>query len=178
MTSATQASSGGTQKYQIQTKLYKASIQKFVELMRTILFLVNIKVSANGSWTAFTYRHPEGQCGNLGLGGREGAVMVGLFGSKWTTADIGLATKEWHSLCLTWSNTEGRPLLYVNGNLTDLEAGKYSFSRHKTLTFEQGGCQLFFISTVHLQNSSTKVFFFHIVECCMSYLRTKMMESI
>lgn len=159
MTSAMQASSGGTQKYQIQTKLYKASIQKFVELMRTILFLVNIKVSANGSWTAFTYRHPEGQCGNLGLGGREGAVMVGLFGSKWTTADIGLATKEWHSLCLTWSNTEDRPLLYVNGNLTDLEAGKYSFSRHKTLTFKRGGVNFVYIHCTFAK-SSTKVFFF------------------
>ncbi|XP_019719701.1 adhesion G-protein coupled receptor G2 isoform X2 [Hippocampus comes] len=87
----------------------------------TICLHLKFKFSANGSWTAFTYHHPEVQCGSLGLGGREGAVMVWLFGSKWTTVDIGLATTVWHSLCLTWSHTEDRPLLYVNGNLTDLE---------------------------------------------------------
>ncbi|XP_051902569.1 adhesion G-protein coupled receptor G2 isoform X2 [Hippocampus zosterae] len=88
----------------------------------TICLHLKFKVSACGPWTAFMYHHPEVQCGSVGLEGRGGAVMVRLFGSNWTTADIGLATKEWHSLCLTWSHTDDRPLLYVNGSLTDLEA--------------------------------------------------------
>ncbi|XP_061559201.1 adhesion G-protein coupled receptor G4 [Phycodurus eques] len=83
---------------------------------------VNFKSKASAPWTAFMYRHPEIRCASLGLGGQEDALVVWLFGTKWTTAPVGLAPTEWHSLCLTWSHNKDRPMLYVNGTLTELTA--------------------------------------------------------
>ncbi|XP_041864768.1 uncharacterized protein LOC121654619 [Melanotaenia boesemani] len=61
------------------------------------------------------YRHPTVQYAELGLGGKWGRLVVWLFGIEWTTPQISLQLSQWYSLCLTWSHTNNKPALYVNG---------------------------------------------------------------
>nr|XP_057943030.1 adhesion G-protein coupled receptor G4 isoform X2 [Doryrhamphus excisus] len=83
---------------------------------------LKFKAPAGTQWTAFMYRYPDTQCVGLGVGGCRDCLVVWLFGTEWTTLPISLGVKEWHSLCMTWSHTKDRPLLYVNGTLMDLMA--------------------------------------------------------
>lgn len=69
------------------------------------------------------YRHPKVQYAELGMGGKQGRLVVWLFGEEWTTPRIPLLSKEWYILCLTWSHTKDRPALYLNGNLMNITAG-------------------------------------------------------
>ncbi|XP_077362082.1 adhesion G-protein coupled receptor G4 [Festucalex cinctus] len=89
----------------------------------TVCLHLKFKAEGSGAWSAFMYHHPEVECAILGLGGREDAVVVWLLGNEWTTASVGLAPRQWHSLCLTWSHARDTPTLYVNGSETELEAG-------------------------------------------------------
>ncbi|XP_061659980.1 adhesion G-protein coupled receptor G4 isoform X2 [Syngnathoides biaculeatus] len=94
----------------------------------TVCLHINFKVGIQSKWTAFMYHHPEVRCATLGLGGQEDALVVWLFGTEWTTPPLGLAPREWHSLCLTWSHIKDRPVLYINGTLTELQAAEDSIS--------------------------------------------------
>ncbi|KAF3705649.1 Adhesion G-protein coupled receptor G4 [Channa argus] len=67
------------------------------------------------------YRHPVNQYVELGMGGKQGHLVVWLFGGEWTT-QIVLVPSQWYSLCLTWSHVKDRPALYVNGNLVEMAA--------------------------------------------------------
>lgn len=69
------------------------------------------------------YRHPMAQYAELGLGRKEGHLVVWVFGVEWRTQTIDLLPSKWHSLCLTWSCMKGRPTLYLNGSLLTLTAG-------------------------------------------------------
>lgn len=69
------------------------------------------------------YRHPEIQHTELGLGGKPGRLVVWLFGTEWTTHQINLGVSQWYSLCLTWTHTKDRPVLYINGKPVDIMAG-------------------------------------------------------
>ncbi|XP_074468028.1 adhesion G-protein coupled receptor G4 isoform X2 [Sebastes fasciatus] len=99
----------------------QVSIPALQEL--TVCFNLKFKTTEASSspWTAFMYSHPEVQCAELGLGGNGGHLVVWLFGTEWTTRKIfDLYQSQWYSLCLTWTHTEDRPALYVDGNLVDI----------------------------------------------------------
>ncbi|KAK2882115.1 adhesion G-protein coupled receptor G6 [Channa argus] len=85
------------------------------------LYIKFDKVLASSLWTAFMYRHPVNQYVELGMGGKQGHLVVWLFGGEWTT-QIVLVPSQWYSLCLTWSHVKDRPALYVNGNLVEMAA--------------------------------------------------------
>ncbi|XP_019904197.1 adhesion G-protein coupled receptor G4-like [Esox lucius] len=73
------------------------------------------------AWTAFVYRHPDGQRTELGLEGQEGLVHAWLFGVR-RSALVHLPIGHWHYICLTWSGTSQPPTLYVNGTSLELAA--------------------------------------------------------
>ncbi|KAM8898096.1 adhesion G-protein coupled receptor G6 [Spinachia spinachia] len=99
----------------------KVSIPVLEEL--TVCFSMKFKTIEDSTpWAAFMYTHAEVQCTALGLGGRESRLVVWLLGTEWTTAKMVLRPSQWYSLCLTWTHTEDRPALYVNGNLVDIQA--------------------------------------------------------
>ncbi|XP_070700179.1 adhesion G-protein coupled receptor G4-like [Pempheris klunzingeri] len=98
----------------------QVSIPALQEL--TVCFNLKFEVQASSPWTAFMYRHPDAQYAELGLGGKFGRLVVWLFGTEWTTPQINLRLSQWYSLCLTWTHTEDRPALYVNGNPVDIMA--------------------------------------------------------
>ncbi|KAL6098854.1 adgrg4 [Pungitius sinensis] len=99
----------------------KVSLPALQEL--TACFSMKFKTTEDHTpWTAFMYTHGEGQGAALGLGGREGRLVVWLLGTKWTTTGMVLPRSQWSSLCLTWTQTKDRPALYVNGNLVDIQA--------------------------------------------------------
>lgn len=75
------------------------------------------------------YRHPDVQHAELGLGGKWGRLVVWLSGKEWTTNQINLRVSHWYSLCLTWTQTKGRPVLYIDGNPVDIIAGELG-NRH------------------------------------------------
>ncbi|XP_061754668.1 adhesion G-protein coupled receptor G4 [Nerophis ophidion] len=96
----------------------------FISTLNQLTACLDLKFKAppRSEWTAFMYRHPDARCAGLGLGGHGDRLVVWLFGTEWTTLPLGLGLKEWHSLCMTWCHTKDRPLLYINGTLTDLMA--------------------------------------------------------
>ncbi|XP_062414127.1 adhesion G-protein coupled receptor G4-like [Pungitius pungitius] len=99
----------------------KVSLPALQEL--TACFSMKSKTTEDHTpWTAFMYTHGEAQGAALGLGGREGRLVVWLLGTKWTTTGMVLPRSQWSSLCLTWTQTKDRPALYVNGDLVDIQA--------------------------------------------------------
>ncbi|PWA22771.1 hypothetical protein CCH79_00002423, partial [Gambusia affinis] len=98
--------------------------QVFIPALQELTVCLNVKLKVKGytPWTIFMYRHPEVQYAELGMGGKNGRLVVWLFGEEWTTQDINLQLLQWYSLCLTWSHTKNRPALYVNGNLINMTA--------------------------------------------------------
>lgn len=78
-------------------------------------------------WTAFMYRHPEVQSElytELGFGGRDGLLVVRLFGREWTTRAFALDEKLWYTVCLTWTHEREKPILYINGIPEDITEGE------------------------------------------------------
>lgn len=71
------------------------------------------------------YRHPEVQYTELGFGGRDGLLVVWLFGKEWTTRPIVLDRFKWYMICLSWTHTAGKPTLYIDGVLEDIAQGGY-----------------------------------------------------
>ncbi|TDH05214.1 hypothetical protein EPR50_G00139510 [Perca flavescens] len=98
----------------------QVSIPALQEL--TVCFNIKFKFQASSPWTAFMYSHPEAQYTELGLGGKWDHLVVWLFGTEWTSPKITLHQSQWYSLCLTWTHTNNRPSLYLDGNLVDIQA--------------------------------------------------------
>ncbi|XP_039633907.1 adhesion G-protein coupled receptor G4 [Perca fluviatilis] len=98
----------------------QVSIPALQEL--TVCFNIKFKFQASSPWTAFMYSHPEAQYTELGLGGKWDHLVVWLFGTEWTSPKITLHQSQWYSLCLTWTHTNDRPSLYLDGNLVDIQA--------------------------------------------------------
>ncbi|CAK6957240.1 adhesion G-protein coupled receptor G4 isoform X1 [Scomber scombrus] len=94
----------------------------FIPALQELTVCLNLKFEALASapWTAFMYHHPEAQYAELSLGGKQGRLVVWLFGMEWTTLPITLHLAQWHSLCLTWSHMKDKPALYVNRKLVDI----------------------------------------------------------
>lgn len=75
-------------------------------------------------WTVFMYRHPEVQYTELGFGGRGSLLLVWLFGKEWTTRQIVLDSSRWYAMCVTWTHTAQKPILYIDGIPEDLREGR------------------------------------------------------
>uniref|UniRef100_UPI0037E99C34 adhesion G-protein coupled receptor G6 n=1 Tax=Semicossyphus pulcher TaxID=241346 RepID=UPI0037E99C34 len=88
----------------------------------TVCFSLKFEDVTSSPWTAFMYRHPDVQYAELGFGGKQGLLVVWLFGTEWTTAEMRLHVSQWHSLCLTWTHTKDRPALYIDGELVEITA--------------------------------------------------------
>lgn len=69
------------------------------------------------------YRHPDVQYTELGFGGRDGLLVVWLFGREWTTRQFVLSSLQWYMMCLTWMHKREKPLLYINGFPIDITEG-------------------------------------------------------
>lgn len=82
-----------------------------------------VKVETSSPWTAFMYLHPVSQYAELGLGGKGGRLVVWLFGTEWSTREVGLNLSQWYQLCLTWTQAKIQPTLYINGEAEDVAAG-------------------------------------------------------
>lgn len=76
-----------------------------------------VQVWPSSTWTAFMYRHPQSQYAELGLGGKQGCLVVWLCGEEWTTSQYHFHRSQWYSICLTWSHATHRPDVYVDGRL-------------------------------------------------------------
>ncbi|XP_028322799.1 adhesion G-protein coupled receptor G4-like isoform X2 [Gouania willdenowi] len=87
----------------------------------TVCLSLKLQDWGDSPWTAFMYRHPEKQHAELGLGGRDGHLMVLVFGEQWKTEQNDINLLDWSSLCVTWSQKTGRPVLYVNGKPKNLK---------------------------------------------------------
>ncbi|KAM6969984.1 adhesion G-protein coupled receptor G4 [Aplochiton taeniatus] len=76
-------------------------------------------------WVAFMYHPPGIHWDELGLGGRDGYLLAWLFGMEWrSAAPANLQLKQWHYLCLTWSESTHQPALYVDGRSVAMVSGK------------------------------------------------------
>ncbi|KAK9536428.1 hypothetical protein VZT92_006206 [Zoarces viviparus] len=116
----------------------QVSIPALQEL--TVCFNIKFKTIEDSTpWTAFMYTHPEVQCTELGLGGKRDGFVVWLFGTEWTTPKINLRQSQWYSLCLTWTQTNDRPALYVDGNLVDIVADTTPSVAHSSCTLAPNG---------------------------------------
>lgn len=85
--------------------------------------LTHVQVQGVVPWTAFMYRHPDVQYTELGFGGRDGLLVVWLFGREWTTRQFVLSSLQWYMMCLTWMHKREKPLLYINGFPEDIIEG-------------------------------------------------------
>lgn len=74
-------------------------------------------------WTVFMYRHPEVQYTELGFGGKDGSLLVWLFGKEWSTRPFELDSSRWYMICLTWTHTTEKPILYIDGIPEDIIQG-------------------------------------------------------
>lgn len=72
------------------------------------------------------YRHPEVQYTELGFGGRDGLLVVWLFGREWTTRQIVLSSFHWYMMCLTWMHNREKPILYIDGIPVHITEGRSS----------------------------------------------------
>lgn len=86
--------------------------------------LARVQVQGVVPWTVFMYRHPEVQYTELGFGGRDGLLLVWLFGKEWTTHQIVLDSSRWYGMCLTWTHTAQKPILYIDGIPEELREGR------------------------------------------------------
>lgn len=86
--------------------------------------LTRVQVQGVVPWTVFMYRHPEVQYTELGFGGRDGLLLVWLFGKEWTTRQIVLDSSRWYGMCLTWTHTAQKPILYIQGIPEELREGR------------------------------------------------------
>ncbi|XP_056911388.1 adhesion G-protein coupled receptor G4 isoform X2 [Takifugu flavidus] len=90
----------------------------------TICFYLNLEVQGVVPWTVFMYRHPEVQYTELGFGGRDGLLLVWLFGKEWSTRPIVLDSSRWYMICLTWTHTTQKPNLYIDGIPEDIREAR------------------------------------------------------
>lgn len=82
---------------------------------------VNIKRKlSNSYWTAFTYLHPNKTRIELGLKGFGTELHVIMFGRVWTKSSV-VSLDNWHSICMTWSNSMTEPKVYINGTKVELK---------------------------------------------------------
>lgn len=81
------------------------------------------------------YRHPDVQYAELGLGVKGKLLVVWLFGEEWKTQPVNLYLSQWYSVCITWSQTNNKLTLFVNGAQTNMTAGEFLFEffRHSSL---------------------------------------------
>lgn len=82
-----------------------------------------VQVQGVVPWTVFMYRHPEVQYTELGFGGRDGLLLVWLFGKEWSTRPIALDSSRWYMICLTWTHMTQKPNLYIDGIPEDIREG-------------------------------------------------------
>lgn len=68
------------------------------------------------------YRHPEVQYAELGVGGRDGLLVVWMFGREWTSSKISLDGLRRY-VCLTWKHKREKPVLYIDGIPEDITEG-------------------------------------------------------
>lgn len=85
------------------------------------------------------YRHPEVQYTELGFGGRDGLLVVWLFGKEWTTRPFVLHSFKWYMICLSWTHTAGKPTLYIDGVLEDIAQGGSDYIQ-PSLTSSHSSC--------------------------------------
>ncbi|KAM4546237.1 adhesion G-protein coupled receptor G4 isoform 2-T2 [Fundulus diaphanus] len=107
---------------------WKLKPQVSIPALEELTVCLNVKLKVQGflPWTIFMYRHPEVQYAELGMGGKEGRLVVWMFGEEWTTPLINLQLWRWYTLCVTWSHTKDRPTLYINGSLVNITAAHTS----------------------------------------------------
>lgn len=91
--------------------------------MNDVLTASHVQVQGAVPWTAFMYSHPEVRHTELGFGGRNGLLVVWLFGREWTTRQIVLSSRRWYMMCLTWMHKREKPILYIDGNPEDITEG-------------------------------------------------------
>ncbi|MEQ2179835.1 hypothetical protein GOODEAATRI_029261, partial [Goodea atripinnis] len=107
----------GLSHWKLKPEVFIPALQKL-----TVCLNVNLKVQGSTPSTIFMYRHPEVQYAELGMGRKNGRLVVWLFGEEWTTQQLNLQLSRWYTLCLTWSHTRDRPALYINGSLINITA--------------------------------------------------------
>ncbi|XP_061596705.1 uncharacterized protein LOC133460159 [Cololabis saira] len=98
----------------------QVSIPALQEL--TVCLNLKLEIPISSKWTIFMYRHPTHRYPELGLGGKWGHLVVWLFGMEWISPQMNLQLSRWYPLCLTWSHTGRKPVLYVDGRPTDIVA--------------------------------------------------------
>ncbi len=92
-----------------------------IPAMNELSVCVNIKRKlSNSHWTAFMYLHPNKTRIELGLKGQGSELQIIMFGTVWTKSDI-VSLENWHSVCMTWSNSMTEPNVYVNGTKVELK---------------------------------------------------------
>ncbi len=98
--------------------------------LKELSVCVNIKRKlSNSLWTAFTYLHPNKTHIELGLKGKGTELQIIMFGRVWTKSDI-VSLENWHSVCMTWSNSMTEPKVYVNGTKVELKPQYKGTSLH------------------------------------------------
>lgn len=95
---------------------------------------VDIRMSISTTqWTVFMYSHPDGINVKFGLEGNKDRLTIRLLGRRWTSKSK-LQLGVWYSVCITWSEFELTPHLYVNGHSVDVH---YTSSELMTLGDEE-----------------------------------------
>jgi len=90
--------------------------------LKELSVCVNIKRKiSNSHWTAFTYLHPDKTRIELGMKGSGSDLYIIMFGRVWIKSSV-VSLGNWHSVCMTWSNSMAEPKVYVNGSKVDLKA--------------------------------------------------------
>ncbi|CAL8263208.1 unnamed protein product [Lota lota] len=97
-----------------RTCMWQLDREVAVPALEELSVCVLLRLSLRTEWTAFAYKAPGNLTVELGLEGDNSHITAVLFGGKWPLNES-LSSKDWHSVCLTWSATSQNLRLYVNG---------------------------------------------------------------
>lgn len=85
-----------------------------VPALKELSVCIRLRLNYTTEWTGFVYKAPHKRHIELGLQGTSGHLAVWLFGEE-QRFERELKTREWHSVCLTWSGQARRLRVYING---------------------------------------------------------------